>query len=609
MKLLKSLALFLLAGLFLISCQKEYSEENSGGGSATGTLKADGSGECLPSSVQGIFMAGTALTATNFINVDVDFATAGSYLITTNIVNGYSFSGVGIVTEAGIQSVKLTGSGTPTTAGANTFTVSFGTSECDLVVDVLAAGTGAASFTLEGAPTTCTGATVAGVYKVNTPMTASNTATISVNVTTPGTYNITLPASNRVIFVGAGALPAAGLQTITLAANGSPTAAGTFDHTVTVGSSTCTFPVTTTAAGGGGGTTAAVYTLGGAPNECTGAVLAGTYQQSVAMTTANKVTLNVNVTTAGTYTISTTTLNGVTFTGTGTFAATGAQTAVLTASGVPAAQGSFNFPATGVSGNSCSFSVTFTAPPPPAVFTLGGAPGDCSGATAAGTYAANTALGASNTITLSATVTTAGVYSVTTNTVNGMSFSANAVFTGTGTQTITLVGSGTPVAAGDFNFTATAGASTCTFSVTVVAAPSIYAWSFKVGSTTYSGVCDDAELEQGPPGQLDITGENPTTNGIFSLSLANFTGAIAVGDYSGNATDANQKKTFIFGYNESPLLYTFLAAIPEGARINSKITVFNTTTRVVEGIFSGTAKNSSGGTVTITDGKFKARLP
>lgn len=606
MKLLKTLALLLMAGLFIVSCQKEYSEESGGAGNATGTLKAGGSGQCLPSIVQGIYMAGTNLTATNYINVEVDFATAGSYLITTNTVNGYSFTGVGIATAAGIQSVKLAASGTPTAAGANTFTVTFGTSECNIVVDVLAAGTGAATFTLAGAPATCTGAVVNGIYKVNTATGASNSVALSVNVTAAGTYNITTPASNGIIFAGAGALPATGPATIILAANGVPTAAGSFNTTVTAGGGNCTFSVTTVAAGGGG-TPAAVYTLGGAPDECTGAVLAGTYQEDVTMTAANKATLNVNVTTAGTYNITTTTVNGVKFSGTGTFTATGAQSVVLTATGLPDLQGTFDFPVTGLTGNSCKFSITFIAPPPPAVFTLG----DCSSATPAGTYAIGTALGASNTVAISATVTTAGVYSATTNTVNGMSFSvSNAVFSGTGPQTITLVGSGTPAAAGNFDYTVTAGASTCTFSVTVVAAPSQYTWSFKVGSTTYSGECDEAELDQTTPADITITGENAAAGSLFTLSLVNFTGPIGTGDYSGNVTGGSMKVVESFGFNQSPLMYGFTAAFPNGAMINSKVTTFNNTTRVIEGTFSGTARNLGGtGNVTITDGKFKARFP
>jgi uncharacterized protein (TIGR02145 family) len=54
-------------------------------------------------------------------------------------------------------------------------------------------------------------------------------------------------------------------------------------------------------------------------------------------------TITATVTTVGTYSISTTTANGVTFTGSGTFSATGAQTVVLTATGTPTAIGTHTF--------------------------------------------------------------------------------------------------------------------------------------------------------------------------------------------------------------------------------------------------------------------------
>src|SRR6218665_3828326 len=194
MKFIKALMLLLTTGLLFWACQKEFSIENGGdSGNATGSLKSGISGECLPSAVGGSYVAGTALTTTNFINVDVDITSLGAYNITTNIVNGYSFSASGVATSLGVQTIRLNGTGTPTAQGANTFTVSFGTSQCNLVVDVLPAGTGAATYTLAGAGGTCTGAVVAVTYAVGTATDATNTVTLGVNVTTVGTYSITVP--------------------------------------------------------------------------------------------------------------------------------------------------------------------------------------------------------------------------------------------------------------------------------------------------------------------------------------------------------------------------------------------------------------------------------
>jgi hypothetical protein len=66
-------------------------------------------------------------------------------------------------------------------------------------------------------------------------------------------------------------------------------------------------------------------------------------------------TLTATVTKVGTYSISTT-ANGVTFAGSGTFSATGAQNIVLTATGTPTAAGSNSF--TLNTTPNCSFSRT-----------------------------------------------------------------------------------------------------------------------------------------------------------------------------------------------------------------------------------------------------------
>jgi uncharacterized protein (TIGR02145 family) len=60
---------------------------------------------------------------------------------------------------------------------------------------------------------------------------------------------------------------------------------------------------------------------------------------------------------------------------------------------------------------------------------------------------------ATATITLVATVTTAGTYNVFTNTVNGVSFAASGTFASTGSQTVTLTPTGTPTLAGNYMWT------------------------------------------------------------------------------------------------------------------------------------------------------------
>jgi hypothetical protein len=244
-----ALCLILAIGIFF-SCSKEKSFELAA--PAKGSLKSDVSGDCLPKNAVGAYIAGTALTDSNYLDVQVDVSTAGTYSIRTDTVNGYSFSGIGSFDHAGINDIHLKAIGTPTTAQQDQFTVIFDTSFCFVNVTVLPEGSisGPAQFTLQGSGDTCMIASVAGSYVQNTPLTADNTVTIRINATTPGTYNVTTNSINDFQFSGAGTIPAPGEQTITLTASGTPTTEGTTTFTVTAGSTTCTFSVNVSASSG-----------------------------------------------------------------------------------------------------------------------------------------------------------------------------------------------------------------------------------------------------------------------------------------------------------------------------------------------------------------------
>ena len=302
---------------------------------------------------------------------------------------------------------------------------------------------------------------IEGTYTSGITFTSDNFIDVYTNIDTVGKYEIFTDTVNGVSFYGTGRLGEKGENRVRIYGTGRPLSGGTFTFTVKYGASRCKVPVKFD----GLVVPPAAFTYAVEAGACAGAVLAGTYSTNIATNADNKVTLKVNVTTAGLYNISTTAVNGVTFSASGSFTSTGAQTVVLKASGVPAAVGSFNYTVSAGS-SSCTFSVATEKGPDAAVFTLGGAPSACSGFAAAGTYKAGTALTGSNTVTTKVVVTSIGAYSITTNTVNGISFSASGTFTATGEQSVTLKGTGTPTAAGSNNFTATAGTSTCTFSIT-----------------------------------------------------------------------------------------------------------------------------------------------
>jgi hypothetical protein len=353
------IACFTLLSLFFVihSCQKETSFEGGlGNAKSEGTLRFDANDDCLPKTVAGAYVQGTDLVAaTNFIQVDVNVTKTGSYVIFTDTVNGYYFRGTGIFTTTGVQTIKLTGNGTPVIAGLDNFLVQYGTSSCFVQVPVLATG-GPAVFTLQGAGGACLGSTVNGSYIQNTALTAANTIVINANVTATGIYSITTTAANGMTFAASGAFTSTGAQTITLTGTGTPTATGATTISITAGGGTCTASVNVLPAGTG----AAVFTLQGAGGACLGSVINGTYTQGTVLTAANTVVLSVDVTTIGTYSITSTTASGMTFTAAGSFTATGVQTVTLTGTGTPTAAGAANFSVTAGAGT-CTFTVNVIA--------------------------------------------------------------------------------------------------------------------------------------------------------------------------------------------------------------------------------------------------------
>jgi len=349
--LIKISSLLILTLVFFMACQKEVSFEQGNSTASVGSLSVDASGNCLGAVVSGIYYKDTAIKASNYVDVSVQVDTIGTYTISSDTVNGYYFKATGSFTATGAQTVRLIGGGNPLATGTNLFRVTYNGTVCDFSVTVLA-GTGNASavFTVS-----CTSPVINGIYKAGTVLTASNTVVLNVNVTTIGPWSIsTSPAVNGITFAGSGTFTATGSQTITLTGSGTPVAAATSSFPVTVGTATCNFSITVVPAGGN-----ATFTI-----TCTGAVPVGTYVAGTLLTAANTITLNVNVTVIGTWSVTTApAMNGIIFSGSGTFTATGAQTIVLTGSGTPTAAGTHTFTVTGGTAT-CTFTATTTAPIP-----------------------------------------------------------------------------------------------------------------------------------------------------------------------------------------------------------------------------------------------------
>ncbi len=242
--LIRISSLLLSISVLFMACQKEASFEKGNSSASVGSLSVDASGNCLGAVVSGTYYKDTAIKASNYVDVSVQVDTAGTYTISSDTVNGYYFKATGSFTGTGTQVVRLSGGGKPLDAGTNIFTVTYNNTVCEFSVAVTASvPTGGSSvFTV-----TCTGSTPVGVYVAGTPLTATNTITLNVDVTTAGTWSVTTsPAVNGVIFSGTGTFTTTGAQTIVLTGSGTPTAAGPFAFTVTGATATCTFQTTFT---------------------------------------------------------------------------------------------------------------------------------------------------------------------------------------------------------------------------------------------------------------------------------------------------------------------------------------------------------------------------
>jgi len=244
MKALKPLIWLLLLTAFVVSCKKEYSYEKGVFNPSSGSLQSATTGDCLGSVVGGIYKADSSLGDSNYVDVKVDVTKAGSYTIGTDTINGFYFSATGSFTATGANTVRLKGTGKPQTVGSNIFTVTYDSTQCTFSITTLVGGGGTAVYTLQGAPNNCNPGSTQGTYSAGVATNSSNTATINVDVTTVGTYSIVTTAVNGVTFTASGTFSGPGAQSIILNASGTPAAEGSFTIPVTVGSTTCSFPLT-----------------------------------------------------------------------------------------------------------------------------------------------------------------------------------------------------------------------------------------------------------------------------------------------------------------------------------------------------------------------------
>jgi hypothetical protein len=235
-----------------------------------------------------------------------------------------------------------------------------------------------------------------------------------------------------------------------------------------------------------GGKGGAVFSFVGSPGECTQSVVSGNFYVDTPLNSINTVTLMVEVTTIGSYNISTNTVHGISFSTTGNFSDTGIQKINLTGTGTPDTTGAVDISIPGSTG--CSFTIDIVNAPP-ADFLLSGSPDDCANPEIKGDYVAGTSMVPSDTITIDVTVNSVGPYNIATDTVDGISFSGSGRFTTTGNQKIALKATGTPNDPGIEYFIVKGGVSQCTFPVRIINSPPLATYVLESGYGVPTSIC------------------------------------------------------------------------------------------------------------------------
>ena len=348
------LSTLLLFCLLIITCKKEFSYE--GGRMAEYELTGSPQ-ECTEAIVAGNYYTGVALDSTNKVQLMTHVTVPGNYDLTTNMVDGISFSASGMFADTGFQSVVLSGNGMPDSSGNFIIKIP-GTEGCFFAFYVT--NEPGAEFILSGAPGNCENPLIEGDYTKGIALTATNTVVVVVDVVTTGKYQIKTNTANGISFSAAGEFLYRGSQQVTLTGSGKPESSELTYFTLDAGSSQCGFYIPVGVSG-----QVATYVLQsgfGDINPCTPSSIQGIYTANTPLAGNNTVTVNAYVTVPGDYTISTKKINGVQFQSSGTFAVAGTYDVVLKGSGTPTASGTFTFvpqivgPAP-LGGSSCGISI------------------------------------------------------------------------------------------------------------------------------------------------------------------------------------------------------------------------------------------------------------
>jgi hypothetical protein len=366
--------LFLLMVLFN-ACKKEYSIENSSLTIHTGTWQFNDSLKLFSGNMDSAYidssvsttkvlhLVGTSLDGSQTFHMELyaDTFNVGTYkaslfqstfeYTTTakTIYQADQLIGEFIVNITSFSNTQITGtfSGTVNDSTNTLKQITLGKFTSTIAHAAISSGVFGDSLGI------CKPVTVSGAYIPGTQLAGANTVQVQVTVAAVGAYTIFSDTLNGVSFSTSGTFTTTGVQTVILNGTGNPVSAGDQNFIINYGTSQCSFKVSFGVPATG--------TLGGGGGACTPFVVAGNYQQGITLNVSNTVQLQVTIVAPGTYNITSTSSNGVTFSGSGTFPSTGVQTVILTGIGTPTGQGTQNY-SVSFGPSTCSFSINFLPP-------------------------------------------------------------------------------------------------------------------------------------------------------------------------------------------------------------------------------------------------------
>ncbi len=239
----------IISGVLIISCNKEYSLENISNvnNEALGILPADSVGLCSKAYVNGTYYIGSPMDNSNYALINVNVASVGKYIITTNVSNGFYFKDSGYFNNTGLQQVELKAYGIPTVPDTTQFVFSFGYSSCSFAVNnIIDTNTGPknAYFKLLGSPSVCSNIQSFGKFTSGIALDTSNYIIAQVNAITTGAYTINTNIINGYSFFKTGFFTQKGVQSVKIPAIGTPQKSGFNNFTLIGSTGNCNFTTT-----------------------------------------------------------------------------------------------------------------------------------------------------------------------------------------------------------------------------------------------------------------------------------------------------------------------------------------------------------------------------